>query len=123
MVIHTKFNNFFFCTLGCVSCFCLQKYLTFPSVLSSVLVGLVASFLPKSKFWEQTKSITCLYTGSFAAMCSLSFFTSPLHIIVLSLIVGVYFNMLDPHFKGFGGKLGSIAFFSSCSFIFLLRLL
>ena len=115
-----KIFIFIFCSLGLLSCFYLQKLTTVPSYLASALVGLVGSSLPKTKFYDADQAIACVYTGSFSAMCSLTFFSGyQVEVFILCLFTGCYFALLNPYFKGFGGKLGAIGFLSSLSFLFL----
>jgi len=45
-------------------------------------------------------------------MCSLTYFDHRLGVYTLCLFVSIYFSLLNPYFKGLGGKLGSIAFVS-----------
>ena len=111
--------NLFFCSLGCISCFYLQKELMLPSFLASILVGLTGSFLPPSKFYNNNKGIAGVYSGSFASMCSLAYFTTFWDLLILCLFVGLYFNIFSPYFRGVGGKLGTIGFLSSISFVAL----
>ncbi len=108
---------FIFCAAGCYSCFGLQKYLNIPSFYASALVGLIGSFLPHSRYYDSKRLIACIYCGSFASMCSLTFFTSPADIFILCFLTGCYFLLLGNYFRGFGGKLGTIGFLSSLSFI------
>jgi len=109
--------NFIFCSLGCYCCYFLQNNFSISNVLASILVGLAGSFLPKAKIYDANKAIASIYSGSFASMCSLSYFESFVDVIILCALVGFYFTVLSPFFRGYGGKLGSIAFFSSLSFI------
>jgi hypothetical protein len=108
---------FIFCAAGCFSCFSLQKYLNIPSFYASALVGLIGSFLPNSRFYDSKRLIACIYCGSFASMCSLTLFTSSADIFILCSITGCYFLLLGNYFRGFGGKLGTIGFLSSLSFV------
>ena len=116
---HYQFaRNLLFCSLGCIACYYLQVKFSLSSVLSSALVGLVGSFIPKSKYYDSAKAIAAIYCGSFASMTALGHFNSFQLVLVLSLIVGVCFTVCTPYFRGVGGKLGTIAFISSVVFIF-----
>ena len=116
---YQKILIFLFCSLGLFLCLFLQKTFFIPSYLASALVGLGASFLPQSKIYNADQATACLYTGSFAAMCSLSFFSNHVDVLILGVFTGIYFIFLSPYFHGFGGKLGAIGFLSSVSFVFL----
>ena len=87
--------------------------------MASAGVGLLGSFLPDSKFYDSKQMIAAIYTGSFAAMCSLELFDSVVDILMLSLLTGISFIFFSPHFKGFGGKLGAIGFVASVAFVSL----
>ena len=104
--------NLFFCIMGCFLCYILQKYLNLSNVLSSILVGLTGSFIPSSKLFETDKAIAAIYCGSFASMSGLIYFKEPWYVFILGIIVGLYFTVCSPFFRGIGGKLGSIAFLS-----------
>lgn len=114
---------FLFCSMGCVACFYLQKSFLLPNYLASASVGFVGSFIPQSRFFDSKQLIAAVYTGSFASMCSLSFFSRQYDLLTLCFIVGASFIALSPFFKGFGGKLGTIGFVASFSFICVKALL
>jgi len=108
---------FVFCSFGLVAAVSLQSVFLIPSFLASAFVGFVGSFLPKSKFYDSKKAVACVYTGSFAGMCSAEFLTSRFDIMVLCVFTGFSFSLVGSRFRGFGGKLGTIAFVSSLFFI------
>ncbi len=110
--------NILFCSLGCLACYYLQIYFSLSNVLSSILVGLVASFIPKFDFFDSNKAIAAIYCGSFASMSGLNYFRDFWSIFTLGLIVGLNFTICSPYFRGIGGKLGTIAFISAVTFIF-----
>ena len=115
-------QNIFFCSLGCIVCFCLQQYFATPNYWACPLTGLAGSFLPISNFYNQKKAIAAVYCGSFAGMTSLAHLQEIEQLLLLSLLVGIAFHCLTSFFRGVGGKLGSIAFFSSQCFLFATRL-
>ncbi|MCK5731887.1 MAG: hypothetical protein KAH13_02640, partial [Tenericutes bacterium] len=53
-----------------------------------------------------------VYCGSFAGMVSVALFGFA-EVLVLALICAFIYNLTKPLFKGYGGKLGTIAFMSS----------
>lgn len=91
--------------------------------MASILVGFVGSFLPESSLYDSKQSIACVYTGSFAAMSSLALLSHAIDVLMLSLFVAFYFKVISPYFRGFGGKLGSVAFISVVSFVCIKGLL
>ena len=112
-----------FTSVGCLSCFYLQSALNIPAFFASALVGFLGSFIPTSYLVNTKPLIACVYTGSFSAMCSLSFFTSSFDTIILGVLTGVYYITMARYFRGFGGKLGTIGFLSSLSFVLFKGLL
>lgn len=122
-LLSRDFLPFLFCAIGCGACFVLQKYQDMPSFLASALVGFIGSFVPSSTFYDSKRLVASVYCGSFASMCSLSYFSSLIDVFLLSFITGSYFLLLGNYFRGFGGKLGSIGFISSLSFILLKAIL
>lgn len=99
-----KFTAFF---LACYSCYILQFDFHFSPVFASATVGFLGSFLEKKDLH------TVIYAGSFAGMCSLKYLSAPQYIVFISLVGAGLYLVTKPHAKGFGGKLGTIAFLSS----------
>ncbi|MGH1467560.1 MAG: hypothetical protein ACRBBP_01595 [Bdellovibrionales bacterium] len=105
------------CSLGFYACIFLQAF-DVPPVLSSVLVGLAGSFLPTSKKYSSKELIACIYTGSFAAM-SASPLSLKIEFIILPILISASYLIFSRFCRGFGGKLGTIAFLATVSFTFL----
>lgn len=99
-----KFCAFF---LGCFSTFFIATNFDLSAVIVSAAVGLLSTFIPIDKKYH-----TVIYSGSFAGMCSQSILTSYNQIFILSFIGAILYLSLASHFKGLGGKLGTIAFLS-----------
>ncbi len=122
-----KVKNFFlmtlFCSIGCITCLYLVAYQGLPNYLASALVGLVGSFLPRASFYDSKEATACVYAGSFAGMCSVSFFSNTTSVLALCFLVGVSFRFINPYFKGVGGKLGTIGFVSSLLYLGLRSIL
>lgn len=118
-----SFLIFLFCSFGCASCWLLQLYTGWPAYLASIVVGLIGSFIPQSSIYDRDQCVACIYSGSFAGMCSLSFFVNNSDILLLCFLVGTYFNIFKHYLNGLGGKLGTIGFFASISFALLRGLL
>jgi hypothetical protein len=74
-------------------------------VLASSFTGLLGYFFIR-------KRDVAIYCGSFAGMVSVSLFGF-LEVTVLAIICAFIFILTKPLFKGYGGKLGTIAFMSS----------
>jgi len=79
----------------------------------------MGSFIPRSEHYDNKKLTAALYAGSFALMTRLSYFLSLSDLFVLCLLTGFFFIILSRFFRGFGGKLGTIGFFASFSFILI----
>lgn len=106
-----KIDNFYkvlSAYLGFYLCLSLNKFATHDIILASALTGLLGSFFPIK---EEYKAI--IYTASFAAMNSR--FQLDLHVynLLIPVILVLLFEMSKNWFMGFGGKLGSIAFFAN----------
>lgn len=112
----------FACILGVWVCLFLQIKYSLSSVLSAALVGFIGSWLPSSVNYDHKKVIAALYTGTFSAMCTSQLFTNIGLIASLGIITSIFYFLLADYFRGFGGKLGTIAFCSSLFFVSLLKL-
>jgi hypothetical protein len=105
-----KFAAFY---LGCLSCFLLQTEARLSAVISSALVGLVATFIPFPKRFDGKSMQGAIYAGTFAGMCSQDILSGHPYILIISLIGALIYVLTKPHLNGFGGKLGAVAFVSS----------
>jgi hypothetical protein len=94
-----------FVILGVFVTYSLNHFLGISVVLASSFTGLVAYFFIR-------KRDIAIYCGSFAGMVSVSLFGF-IEVSVLALICAFIFILTKPLFKGYGGKLGTIAFMSS----------
>ncbi|SFC46355.1 hypothetical protein SAMN04488102_10775 [Alkalibacterium subtropicum] len=72
-------------------------------VLASAGVGLAGAYLFK-------KYAVAIYCGSFVGMACNIVFSNPWSFLLASLLAGVIFILAQDLFKGFGGKLGFMAF-------------
>ncbi len=94
-----------FTMLGVFATYSIVHFLEVPVVLVSCGVGLLGHFLIR-------KFEVPIYCGSFAGMVSVALFGF-WEVLVLALVCAVVFTLSKPIFKGYGGKLGTIAFLSS----------
>ncbi len=108
----------FSCSIGFAGSVLLQN-LGASAVLASITTGLIGSFLPTSRKYDSKELIACIYTGSFAAMGG-STLVHKAHFIMLPFLVSTSYLVFSRFYRGFGGKLGSIAFLASAS-LFLLK--
>lgn len=99
-----KFSAFYF---ACLTCWILQTQFGFSPVLSSALIGFSGSFVPH----KGVQAV--IYAGSFAGMCSPEYLNTDGTIFVMSIVGSSVYLFSKPHFTGFGGRLGTIAFISS----------
>jgi len=102
-----RFNNLdgLFVILGVFITYSLNHFLGVSVVLASSFTGLMGYFFIRNHE-------TAIYCGSFAGMVSVSLFGF-LEVSVLAIICAFIFILTKPLFKGYGGKLGTIAFMSS----------
>jgi len=88
------------------------------AVIGSALVGFPLGFLrlffPGVSIYSEVA-----FASSFAGMTSFKFVRKPLYYLLIGLVVGVVFLLSTPFFRGFGGKLGTIAFLSVMLFLSL----
>lgn len=94
-----------FVIIGVFITYSLNHFLGISVVIASAIVGLLGSILIKQYQIP-------LYCGSFAGMVSVSLF-SFFEVSILAIICAFIFILTKPLFKGYGGKLGTIAFMSS----------
>lgn len=106
--------------LGTILSFWGQVYLNFSPVLSSALVGLIGCFFKFKNLSHPNLLPLTIYCGSFAGMCSTSFFITANELYLMSMLGGIIYALLLPLFNGLGGKLGTVAFISVALF-YLLR--
>lgn len=84
------------------------------SAILGLLFGLVQIFVPQTSIFSEVA-----FASSFAGMTSFEFVKKRWSKTVLGLIVGIVFLVSIPYFQGFGGKLGTISFLSSLTFLSL----
>ena len=88
-------------------------------IIASAGVGYVGSYLPKTKAYDHEMAKACIYSGSFATIGGEQICEDLWQVLFLSLILGGFFLVFKSSFRGFGGKLGSLAF---CAVVFFLIL-
>lgn len=109
----TDAKGFFAVVAGTLSAFALSEGLGLGPVVGSALTGLLAALLlPK---WAVP-----VYLGSFAGMASAAVFEAPHQLVVAGVLSGLLFVAARDVFQGFGGKLGTTAFFGTLSASYLL---
>ena len=98
---------FFMILFGSMSCFAFNFYLLESIVLSASASGLIGSLvLYRNKNFQQA-----FYCGCFIAMSSESFLLQWQFSLSAVIVATLVFYYSTNYFKGFGGKLGTIAFF------------
>lgn len=91
--------------IGVFATYSLVHFLGISVVIASSSIGLLGFIFIR-------KHEIPIYCGSFAGMVSIVLF-SFLEVAILSIICAFIYTLTKPIFKGFGGKLGTIAFMSS----------
>jgi len=102
-----KFAAFY---LGCATCCLLQNHFHLSPVLVSASVGLAGTFIPIPTRYDRTGIEAAIFTGSFAGMCSPVLLNGNLKILLASALGALIYILVRPHYQGFGGKLGAVAF-------------
>ena len=90
---------------GALSAYFVNIYLGLGPVVAASLVGLTAAAIAKNYAVE-------IYCGAFVGMVSPDVFHDFVHTVLAAVIAGTIFYLSKDVFKGYGGKLGSIAFSS-----------
>ncbi|ATH08671.1 hypothetical protein BIY24_12145 [Halobacteriovorax marinus] len=101
--------------VGCLLCNYLYISFDLPMVLSSSLVGLLASLI----FYKNKEAQASVYCGSFAGMSDPMFFGHWGEMILVSILGGVILFIFRKRLIGMGGKLGAVAFTSLLSVLLL----
>lgn len=92
---------------------CLLKLYLNP-ILAGSLVTFLFSVLPISK--KHNSGI--FYMGAFAAMSGFASIYN-VQIIFIPIVASLFYYLVQKHFNGLGGKLGSIAFFGAITYYFI----
>lgn len=105
------FKAVFWVSIGAILTYSLIQRFHLSAVISSAIVGLVASFLPllNPKWTYSTQLPTLMYCGSFVGMTSPVIANGVPFIICSGAIAGILFVAARKMFHGFGGKLGALA--------------
>ena len=91
--------------VGAFSTYSLVHFFDLNVIIAASSVGLLGFILIK-------KHDVPLYCGAFAGMVSVSMF-SFFEVFILSMVCFIIYTLSKPIFKGYGGKLGTVAFLSS----------
>jgi hypothetical protein len=105
ILITFKDPDIIFVFLGTIITYLIVRHLNVNVVIASCTIGIAAHFLLR-------KFETPIYCGSFAGMASFALFSYS-EVFVLALVCGIVYVLTKPILKGYGGKLGTIAFISS----------
>ncbi|WP_156487893.1 hypothetical protein QQE94_03095 [Fervidobacterium pennivorans subsp. shakshaketiis] len=96
-----KFADFLSVVIGAVVTFYLNNHIGLGAVAAAGIVGILG-FVVASKYEVP------IYCGSFVGMSSANVYDFE-HLLIASVLAGVIFVITKRIFKGFGGKLGTIA--------------
>ncbi len=119
------FEQFFFLLtifLGIISTNYLSHLLN-SSIISSAAIGVLFGgiyFLMKPK--KKNDPLLLVYLESFIGMTPQNIYSDFFLVLFLSITSLLMYILSKKYFKGYGGKLGSIAFFTSFIFYFLEQL-
>lgn len=111
--IELWFLKFLTFLIGCSFCFFLQSEYHLSVVVAAALTGLMGTFIPESKRIDSVHVHANIYMGAFVAMGSKVVSAGPEQILLVSFLGSSIYFLMSPYFKGFGGRLGLIAFISS----------
>lgn len=82
-------------------------------ILASCSCGLVASYIPKSKFYCENDVRASIYCASFAAIGTHLSCNTAFEFLLIPFVLGLLFHWGRNLFIGYGGKLGTLAFIST----------
>ncbi|MFT5253435.1 MAG: hypothetical protein ACI87N_002472 [Flavobacteriales bacterium] len=110
--VYEKFIVALWVPVGAVTCYLLNLYFGFGSVISAGIIGTLASFLPSiNKDAYYLKQLpAAIYCGVFVGMSSVEIIPSIVLVIAAGTLAGLFFMLSKNLFVEMGGKLGSIAF-------------
>ncbi|MFD1185942.1 hypothetical protein [Pontibacter rugosus] len=101
-----------FVVLGAMLTFYLNVYLSLGPVIAAGATGTMASFVPllnrKANLFKEVPAAA--YCGAFVGMSSPTVAGNFLFILLASFVAGLLLVFSKNIFRGFGGKLGTIAF-------------
>ncbi|UOF01537.1 hypothetical protein [Bdellovibrio reynosensis] len=98
---------------GCLTCFYFQSQWGFNPVTAAALTGLIGSFIPDTKKIESAHIHATVYIGAFIAMGSKVVMAGFPQILFVSILGTTIYFFISPYIKGFGGRMGFVAFISS----------
>lgn len=102
---------------GAFLTFILHKY-GLSVVVASCLVGLLGAAL--EQLFKVHHLAFVIFAGSFVGMSSSSVTSLPL-VLIGGALCAVVYQLTTDYFKGFGGRLGTIAFISTIAAFYLLN--
>ena len=83
------------------------------AVLAAALTGFLGTLIPDNKKLDSVHVHANIYMGAFVAMGSKVVESGAWQILLVSVFGSAIYFFISPLFKGFGGRLGLIAFISS----------
>lgn len=115
--MHLFYIHFFALLIAVASTQGLQVHLGLSAPFACALTGLVASFI--SPLFKKSKSEFELpfYVGSFVGMCGVTYLQNYLDILGISFLGLIFYSITKNQMLGVGGRLGTIAFLTSMTFI------
>ena len=95
-----KMNHFylFLITLAAyLCCYTLINPFSFSSVISSALIGLIGSFIPRNRFFDFNRARMLIYSSSFCAMTEYELLDEKLfHFVLVPFIPVSYTHLTLP---------------------------
>lgn len=96
--------------IGAVSAHALGVHAGFGPVLGSAVVGLLAGVGTRA-VTPASDVDSAVYCGSFVGMASTALFPSVVYVLLAGFVAGTAYSATERVFDGYGGKLGTLAFF------------
>lgn len=100
-------------SLGAIATVFTSEYFQISKVIASSATTLIFVLFSLPKKEQFTKFSMMFYVGSFIGMTSSTKLSEYYHFLVASFFAVIIFKLIENKFVGMGGKLGTIAFFSS----------
>lgn len=115
-VYFAKFSAFYF---GCLICFFLQSELKWSAITSSSVLGFLITLIPFPPRFDRKGIQVAFFTGTFAGMSSPEILSNYQHVLMISILTFIVFAVAKPFFVGLGGKMGAVAFLSTCFWLII----
>jgi len=112
------------CILGGILTYFINHFVSLGAVISSAIVGLTGGLLAKLLNTKEANSLAlAFYCGSYVGMSSINVLENIFIVALAAFFTGLIFILTKGIFKGYGGKLGTMAFIGVVILIIFMKVL